>query len=33
MKGESVDVEQGEFKSAKIILQLPKSSYATIAIR
>ncbi len=33
MKDEKMDFEQGDLKSAKIILQLPKSSYATIAIR
>jgi len=33
MKGETVEFGEGDLRSAKIVLQLPKSSYATIAIR
>jgi tRNA(Glu) U13 pseudouridine synthase TruD len=33
MRGENVEHEKGDLRSAKIILQLPKSSYATIVIR
>ena len=33
MKGETVQLEEGELVAVRVILQLPKSSYATIAIR
>ncbi len=33
MRGEKVKFEEGELRSVRIVLQLPKSSYATIAIR
>ena len=31
--GEKIEVTQGEMKSLRVVLKLPKSAYATMAIR
>ena len=31
--GDSMNIEEGELRSVRIVLRLPKSSYATMAVR